>query len=334
MTIRASLTICKCLIVVLAAGLILSTSRAYALDFYGADVSDRDVPSIYFKVGLYGIRPVVTSVAIESIAAKAGLQRGNVILSINGTDVEKTAELKQFTTNVLSVLILSGFEVKVVSVDRLAPEASKSKSIWNFKQSLYQDRDARDVPADLSKVPSAIAGNRAPEIDTRKPITAVAPKPQTSFEVLTRTIPSLDVSSQGPPRKEKQDRTIREAPEKLSRTDDKRVFDKNVATAPLLPNTGTTKRDIFAIPIKPAYDVITFENSKGNVTFRHSIHLKSLSREQCMICHWTSNPTLESIKSRLNNNRTAHGLCRGCHQKMDNAPSTECHQCHNSRSKN
>jgi hypothetical protein len=322
------------LIVVLAAGLILSASRTFAFDFYGADVSDSDVPSIYFKVGLYGIRPIVNTVAFESIAAKAGLQRGNVILSINGTDVEKSSELSQFTTNVLSVLILSGFEIKVLSFDRLAPEASKSKSIWNFKQSISQNRVVQDVPAYRITDPSVTAGNRASERDGRKSPAADAPLPQTSLEVLARDNLSSNVSLQGQLKKEKQDRTIREVAGNLSKTEDNKPSDNKVAATLLLPGAVTTKKDIFSLSIKPAYDKVTFENSKGNVSFRHSIHLKHLSKEQCMACHWTSNPTLEAIKSRLNNNRTAHSLCRGCHQKMDNAPSTECHQCHNSKIRN
>jgi membrane-associated protease RseP (regulator of RpoE activity) len=326
-------TVCKNLTIVLVTGLILFTSNGYAFDFYGADVSDSDVPSVYFKVGLYGVRPIVNAVAFDSVAAKAGLQRGNVILSINGIDVEKTSELQQFTTNVLSVLILSGFEIKVVSVDRLAPETSKSRSIWNFKQFTDQSRLAKNVPADRIKSPSSIADIRLPEIDKKKPAPAEVTVPQISREMLTRNNPPAEVFSAGQLRKGKSEQASRETAEKVSRIETNRDADKSVPVPPLIPNQVTTKKDIFTIPIKPAYDVISFENSKGTVTFRHSIHLKSLSREQCLICHWTTNPTLESIKSRLNNNRTAHSLCRGCHQKMQSAPSTECHQCHRSGNK-
>ena len=322
-------TIYKYLTVVLVAGVLLPASRCYAFDFFGADVSDSDVPSIYFKVSLYGIRPIVNSVAFDSIAAKIGLHRGNVILSINGTDVQKTSELNQFTTNVLSVLILSGFEVKVVSIDRLASETTTSKANVANNTAVSKSRVAHDVPASITNAPPVTTTSRAPEI-VHSRVTTSDPSPhQTSLEVLTRMKQPLAVPSPGLLRKEKQDLTIHEVPEKRSIIEDNRVSDKSSPTTPLLSNTVTASRDILTSPIKPAYDKITFENSKGNVLFRHSIHLKSLSKEQCMICHRTSNPTLESIQSRLANHRTAHSLCRGCHQKMEKGPTVECHRCHN-----
>jgi len=319
--------------VVLTAGLILSAARGYALDFYGADVSDRDVPSSYFRVGLFGIRPIVVSVAFDSVAAKAGLQRGDIILSINGTDVKKSSELSRFTSNLLSVSIRSGSEMKVLSIERLAPGAAKTRSISADKAATDQSRVGHDVPAAVIKAPAAMTGSRASEIDNRRSSTAAAPQHQTSREVLPRN-PSLDVSIQGRSRKEKLDRAIREASENLARSEGRRPSDKSVAATPVLPQAGTTKGDIFTSPIKPANDKFVLENSKGDVTFRHSIHQKSLNKEQCMLCHRTSNSTLESIQSRLDSNRAGHSFCRGCHQKMDQGPTTECHLCHTIESRN
>jgi hypothetical protein len=86
--------------------------------------------------------------------------------------------------------------------------------------------------------------------------------------------------------------------------------------------------DIFTRRINPAKDQLIFPNAKGEVIFSHSKHLKSLKKDECILCHRIENPTLESIQTRFDNHRVAHTFCKGCHRELGMGP-TECHQCHN-----
>lgn len=325
------------------AGLVLAATSGYAFDFYGADISDGDVPSVYFKVGLYGVRPIVNSVAIDSPADKIGLRRGNIILSINGLDIKKSTELIQFSANALSLLVLNGFEAKVVTIDRLAPEPPKLKATAVAKKTTGKVRTGFDFPVSSPNPPPPVLISRASETERRDLIVTDAPTHQTSLEVVARikqlreNVPAVQSN------REKPDRIPKSEPQKTVLPMEKNVSNSTslpspvIASAPVNPlsqQTPPAKADIFSIQIKPAYDNVMFENGKGNVSFKHSIHLKSLNKEQCLQCHRMANPTLESIQSRLNNDRTAHSLCRGCHQKMEKGPTTECYQCHNSTNRN
>ena len=99
-------------------------------------------------------------------------------------------------------------------------------------------------------------------------------------------------------------------------------------TASLAGGALAGPSDIFTRKINRAQDQLIFPNSKGEVIFSHSKHLKSLKEDQCILCHRIENPTLESIQSRFDNHRVAHQFCKGCHSKLAKGP-TECHQCHN-----
>lgn len=253
---------------ILLAGILLSVTGATAGGFYGATVADRDLPSSYFKIGLFGSRPVISDVPPGSAAASSGLQRGDIILSINGKDITKTSELSQLTSEMLMVSVLRNKEKMSLAIDRRATGVGRVRPVTAEKQSALPRTGPSGSPATAS-LP-----------------TSTRPAPDTPIEVVrTEGVPPRQM----PP----------------------------------------TKGDIFSRPIKPSQDLIVFENNKGDVTFSHSIHLRSLSREQCMLCHRTANPTHESIQSRLDNHRAAHSFCRGCHQKIEKAPTSDCQVCHN-----
>lgn len=99
-------------------------------------------------------------------------------------------------------------------------------------------------------------------------------------------------------------------------------------TACLTRNAQADQSDIFTRKINRAQDQLVFPNSKGEVIFSHSKHLKSLKEDQCILCHRIENPTLESIQTRFDNHRVAHQFCKNCHRTLVKGP-TECHQCHN-----
>jgi hypothetical protein len=256
---------------VLLTGLCLSVTSAFAIDFYGADVTDSDLPSSYLKIGLLGFRPVVASVTLDSPAAKHGFQRGDIIVSINGKDIKSSSELHRFTTDVLSVSIFRNREKMTLTIDRHAIGNAETRQSSVEKQSALQRQVTRGVPVAV--------GNSTPVTPKERAVASRSPVTQT----------------------------------------------QNMPPRQVLPE----KADIFKRPIKPSQDRIIFANKKGEVTFSHSIHLKSLSKEECLLCHRTENPTHESIQSRLDNHRAAHGFCRGCHQKIETAPTTECQVCHN-----
>jgi hypothetical protein len=99
-------------------------------------------------------------------------------------------------------------------------------------------------------------------------------------------------------------------------------------TACLAGRAQADPSDIFTRKVNPAKDLLIFPNSKGEVIFSHTKHLKSLKKDECILCHRIENPTLESIQTRFDNHRVAHTFCKNCHRTLGKGP-TECHQCHN-----
>ena len=67
-----------------------------------------------------------------------------------------------------------------------------------------------------------------------------------------------------------------------------------------------------------AADVVTYENSKGNVTFDHKAHQEKVG--DCAKCHEGTPAKIEVDKSY------AHKTCKSCHKEM-NGP-TKCNDCH------
>lgn len=249
-------------IIVLVAGFSFFVSDAVANGFHGATVTDRDLPSSYMKIGLFGYRPVISEVPLDSVAAKHGFQRGDIIVSINGKDIKKSSELNQFMSDELSVSIIRNKEKMSVTIIRYVPRVAKAKPIVTERQ------------ASLQRVESLNTSGASQSVVVSTPKDAVRAGGTPAYQ----TIPIID--------------------------------------------------DIFSRPIKPSQELIVFKNSKGDVAFSHSVHLRSLNKEQCMLCHRTENPTHESVQSRLDNHRSAHSFCKGCHQKIDNAPTSECQVCH------
>lgn len=102
---------------------------ANAADFYGANVTDREVPTVAWRAGITGYRPIVGHVSTNSPAEKHGFKRGNIIISVNGKEVRNTGELSLFTADTLSVRVFDGMELKTLSIDRQAIEKEKTERI-------------------------------------------------------------------------------------------------------------------------------------------------------------------------------------------------------------
>ena len=68
-----------------------------------------------------------------------------------------------------------------------------------------------------------------------------------------------------------------------------------------------------------ASDVMTFENSKGTITFDHKAHQEKLAGD-CTKCH-------EGTPGKFEVNKDfGHKTCKACHKEM-NGP-TKCAECH------
>lgn len=106
-------------------------SIAFAADFYGASVIDKDVPTITWKAGVDGIRPIVNGVEYGSPASKAGFKNGDIILSINNKDVKRSSDLIKFNGNTLNVKILNGTTWNTLTIDKVAIEAVKAQEKAN-----------------------------------------------------------------------------------------------------------------------------------------------------------------------------------------------------------
>lgn len=134
--------------------LILMARVAIAYDFYGASITDREVPTAAWKAGIIGVRPIINDLTYDSPAGKAGFAKGDIILSINDKDVKKMSDLQKFTDNNLKVCLLRGSAWKTLVIDRLAIATEKSRRITEenqastgtTSQSPYVDNSPNNAP--------------------------------------------------------------------------------------------------------------------------------------------------------------------------------------------
>lgn len=319
-----SLQIFRCAVLALAACLLMPVASSHSLDFHGADVTDSDVPSSYLRIGFYGVHPVVNSVVHGAVAPP--FQRGDIILAINGQPVRKSAELNRFDADELAVTIFRGNEKKNITMVRPGIEKISTSRAGAEKPMTPGVVDVQGVPVGGNGNPAkpvvAVAGGVAnPPGD--QPLSLTAGKGTSDSGVgvpqSVESVPKPVAASAGT------DRVVKEA--------EKECVDGSEAcgadTITVAPSTApVSKGDFYSRTVKPTQDQIVFENKRGRVIFSHSVHLQSLNKVQCLLCHQTEKPTHESIQSRLDNHRAAHGFCRGCHQKTGRGPETECHSCH------
>lgn len=108
---------------VLALVSLFLATTGHALDFYGATITDRELPTRFFKLDLYGIRPIVDHVTADSPADRFGLKQGDLILSINGKSVVKTSDLSTMTKEKNDIRIIRGVARKRITVTRATIEA-------------------------------------------------------------------------------------------------------------------------------------------------------------------------------------------------------------------
>lgn len=125
-------------------------TTAHALDFYGATITDRELPTRFYKLNLYGIRPIVDQVAANSLAARVGLKQGDVILSINGTSVAKAADFPGMTLEKNDIRVIRGLARKRITVTRA--------TIATAQQGPHAAHKAQKTAPNKSTAPSSDTG--------------------------------------------------------------------------------------------------------------------------------------------------------------------------------
>jgi murein DD-endopeptidase MepM/ murein hydrolase activator NlpD len=115
---------CRFSFVLVLVSLFLATT-GHALDFYGATITDRELPTSFFKLNLYGIRPIVDHVTTDSPADKFGLRQGDVILSINGKSIAKASDFSTLIKEKNEIRIIRGLARKRIIVTRATIEAAQ-----------------------------------------------------------------------------------------------------------------------------------------------------------------------------------------------------------------
>ena len=75
----------------------------------------------------------------------------------------------------------------------------------------------------------------------------------------------------------------------------------------------------WAIAANMGAEVMTFENSKGTITFQHKVHQDRLSGD-CSKCHEGTPDKFEVNKDY------GHKTCKACHKDMGGP--TKCSACH------
>ena len=96
------------------------SSIAFAHDFLGATVDDRDTPSDAFSAGIVGFRPIFHTVPSDSPAAIAGFQHGDIIMEVNGNKVKTTSDLGKYTSDTMSIIVVRGRSRKTLTIESKA----------------------------------------------------------------------------------------------------------------------------------------------------------------------------------------------------------------------
>ena len=115
---------CRFIFVLALVSLFMATT-GHALDFYGATITDRELPARFYKLDMYGTRPIVDHVTAGSAADRFGLRQGDLVLSINGKSVAKTSDFSGMTQEKNDLRVIRGLARKRIAVTRATLEAAQ-----------------------------------------------------------------------------------------------------------------------------------------------------------------------------------------------------------------
>jgi WD40 repeat protein len=109
----------------------------------GLFVTDKSVPDTAWRAGVMGSHPTITGVEHGSGAQQAGLQSGDVILSVGGKTVEKTADLRAMQQILLPVVVLRGMRRMTLGEGvAVLPEITTSPKIVSGQNSPLAERSS------------------------------------------------------------------------------------------------------------------------------------------------------------------------------------------------
>lgn len=131
----------------------LAASNANASNFFGASVTDKDVPTIAWKAGVVGYHPTVNYLMDDSPAQRAGLAKGDIILTINNKAVKSALELREFRDSTLNVEIVSGPTRRLITInggDNDAEKATKA-ALLTEKYPITAQQTTKVKPAQSSQ---------------------------------------------------------------------------------------------------------------------------------------------------------------------------------------
>ena len=114
------------------------TATAHAADFLGANVEDREVPTVVWRAGVKGVKPIVNNVPSGSLAAQTGLRQGDVIIKVGESLAGRAAYLQNYTSAATSVTVLRGTErVALTITNKQTLRAEKENSTNKNEHSIF-----------------------------------------------------------------------------------------------------------------------------------------------------------------------------------------------------
>jgi len=96
-----------------------SLTTTHAFDYFGAELSNSELPSSYMKLGIIGSYVHVDKLLHHSPAERQGFQQGDYLIAVNGTDIQKVADLLSVTTEELRITVLRGYKRKTIRFNLL-----------------------------------------------------------------------------------------------------------------------------------------------------------------------------------------------------------------------
>ena len=186
-TVKSYLAVLACLL--------LDMSPVLAADFYGASVIDKDAPSSFMRLGIYGDHPTVGSVASGSPTERAGFAKGDVVMSINEIKVERAVDLTKCTDAILKIRIFDGLKWKTLTIDRIAVEKEEARQL-ETKQAAMKNESSGPPFDDQTAAASPLRFDDSSLPDAVVNIVADQPDKSDQTQPDTPTQPLLDDASQ------------------------------------------------------------------------------------------------------------------------------------------
>lgn len=144
--------------------LCIAAQPVFGLDFFGATVYDRDVPASYMKVGIVGYHPIITDIEQYSVAAKAGLTRGDIILSVGKINILSTSELPSPLPEKITLTIFDKKARKTVTLTQPQPIPTAAPNMARAPQPHPLPKSMEGQPRKANKKKTSKKAQQEPPI--------------------------------------------------------------------------------------------------------------------------------------------------------------------------